>query len=131
MEVSLEYPFKTITIKIIPKGLMRHGWDYGDYFMDEKGGLQIRVSEFENPDHAFRIIMHELAESWRFARKNGCDFSPIDKFDIEHQETDEPGRMKCSPYHKEHMQSEEIERLLCHQDGESWDIYYNSVPKGV
>jgi len=124
------YPFKKIDIRIIPAGCMRDGWQYGDYFLDEKDTLHIRVSEFDNPDHAFRIVMHELAEAWR-CKKNGISFESIDKFDLEHQNTDEPGDLKCAPYHEEHKQSTEIERLLCHQDGEDWETYYNTPPIGV
>jgi hypothetical protein len=107
---------------------MRNGWDYGDYFMDEKGSLQVRVSEFANPDDAVYIAVHEVMEAWRYAKKHGADFSAIDEFDLAHQETDEPGRLKCAPYHQEHKLSEQIERLLCNQDNMEWQDHYNAEP---
>lgn len=123
--------FTDIHIKIIPAGCMRPGWTHGDYWVDENGHLQIRVSEFADPNNAFRIAMHELAEAWRYAAQHGADFSAIDQFDLAHQESDEPGRLPDAPYHDEHMLSEDIERLLVAQDGDDWNEYYNAEPIGV
>lgn len=121
--------FKQINIQIIPHGCQRYN-TYGDYWIDERGILQIRVSEFENPDSALYIVIHEILEAWRCAKK-GISFQAIDAFDLDHQETDDPGLLKCAPYHFEHMQSDQVERLLCHQDGRSWDEHYNAEPIGV
>lgn len=125
------FPFKQINIQIIPVGCMRQGWDYGDYWIDEKNILQIRVSQFENPDDAIYLAVHELMEAWRYAKKNGPDYSAIDAFDLAHQETEDPGLLKCAPYFEEHAQSEQLERLLCHQDGRDWEEHYNAEPIGV
>ncbi len=129
MGSNLGFPFNKINIQIIPHGCQRYE-TYGDYWIDEKGILQIRVSQFDNPDHALRIAIHEVLEAWRCA-KRGLDFGEIDKFDLEHIESEDPGQLKCAPYHTEHMQSMDIERLLCHQDGVKWEDYYNSEPIGV
>jgi hypothetical protein len=120
--------FTDIHIKFIPKSEMRTGWDYGDYFIDDQGALQVRVSTFQNPDFAFYIAIHEIMEAWRYAKQHGPDFSAIDSFDLAHQDSDEPGRLLDAPYHAEHMLSEAIERLLCRQDGYKWSTYYNTTP---
>lgn len=125
----MESPFKHIVIRIIPKGCMRRGWDYGDYWKDEHGALQIRVSQFDNHIDVLALLHHELDEAWMCA-VNGVDYADIDKFDQEHQETDDPGLLKCAPYHHEHMDGEEIERLICHQKGRTWEDHYNAVPIG-
>ena len=124
------FPFKKIEIMIIPVGCMRPGWNYGDYFLNEKGTLQIRVSEFADPVDALALIHHELNEAWACAEK-GIDFADIDKFDLEHRETEDPGLMKCAPYHEQHMAAETIERLICHLNGRNWNDHYNAEPIGV
>lgn len=121
--------FKQINIQIIPAAEQREGWNYGDYWIDEAGVLQIRVSEFDNPDYAIYIAIHELMEAWRYARKHGPDYSAIDRFDRANSTSLEPGRIPDAPYHDEHMKSEAIERLLCRQDGYVWKDYYHTEPK--
>ena len=128
MENSSVWPFRDIIIKIIPHGRQRYETE-GDYWVDEKGALQIRISEFDNPDVSIRIAIHEIMEAWRCA-KRGLNFADIDTFDLDHP-VDDPGLLKCCPYHTEHMQSMDIERLLCFQDGVDVEGHYNSVPTGV
>lgn len=124
--VKNTFPFKRINIQIIPHGCQRYN-TYGDYWIDEREALQIRVSEFKNPDDALYIAIHEIMEAWRCA-KRGLDFKEIDDFDLANQQSDDPGLLKCAPYHAEHMQSEVVERLLCHQDGRKWEDHYNAEP---
>ena len=120
--------FKEISIKIIPHDDQSYP-TYGNYWVDENGVLQVRISEFDDPDVAFRTMIHELAEAHRCA-KRGLDFREIDEFDLAHLDSDDPGLLKCAPYHTEHMQSDQLERLLCVQDGVKWEDHYNAVPKG-
>jgi len=129
MEENSKYPFKDIHISIIPVGCQRQGWNYGDYFVNERGGLEIRVSEFINPVDALALIHHELNEAWNCA-STGISYEDIDKFDLAHHETEDPGLLKCAPYHSQHMDAEQIERLICHQNGRDWEDHYNSVPTG-
>ena len=55
--------FTRINIQIIPHGDMRDQSQYGDYFIDPNGSLQIRVSEFADPRDARNIAIHELLEA--------------------------------------------------------------------
>lgn len=124
------FPFKTIHCQIIPHGCMRDQSQYGDYWTDEKGVLHIRVSEHRDPNVAFSILIHEIVEAWRCARK-GIDFKVIDKFDLDHADHPDPGLLPEAPYHAEHVQSMEIEYLMARQDGRVFADIYNSVPIGV
>jgi hypothetical protein len=120
--------FTNINIKIIPIGCMRPEYKDGwDYWVDEKGALQIRVAEFKNPDFAFYGIIHELLEAWRCMRA-GIPLEAIEKFDAEHSDDDDPGRLKNAPYHKQHMQSMTIEHILCEQDGYDYDDFADAEP---
>lgn len=126
---STKCPYNRINIQIIPVGCMRPGWRYGDYFLDEKGTLQVRVSEFDNHIDTLALVLHELNEAWLCAEK-GIKFEAIDSFDLEHAETEDPGLLKCAPYHSEHMKSELIERLVCCQNDRDWNSHYDAEPIG-
>ena len=113
---------------IIPRGLMRPQYQDGfDYWVDEKGTLQIRVAEFENPDFALYWAIHEILEAWRCA-KSGIPLEAIEKFDSLHPDHEDPGSLKEAPYHKQHMQSMTIQHILCEQDGYSYDEYMETEP---
>jgi hypothetical protein len=128
-KVKNPWPFKKIDIRIVPTQWMREQYKdaYGDYYTDEKGTLHIRSREYENPDHAFGCIIHELIEAWRCYKK-GITLESIEKFDADHADHDDPGRLPEAPYHLEHCRSMEIERLMCYQDGIPWDEYDKAEP---
>ena len=119
---------KEIRIKIIPQAKQRYA-TYGDYWIDYTGTLQVRVSDFENPDHVLRIAVHEVVEAMRCLRDN-VSFNSIDKFDLEHLDSEDPGCLPEAPYHAQHMDSLELEGLMCEQDNEGWVTYYETLPIG-
>lgn len=125
----MSWPFKKIEIRIVPTAEMRPQYrdGYGDYWVDEEGTLQIRSREYENPDHAFGCIIHELIEAWRCYKK-GIALESIEKWDEEHADHDDPGRLPGAPYQVEHLQSMAIERLMCRQDGYKWKEYDKAEP---
>lgn len=131
MESSFNgYPFKKIKIRIIAHKNMRPGWEYGDYWIDKKGALQIRVAEYENADAAIYLVIHELMEAWRTA-KRGVTMEAIDTFDLAHQDHPDPGLLPDAPYHDEHIKSMEIEYLMSKQDGYSFSEIYECKPIGM
>lgn len=122
--------FKEINIKIIPHGLMRFPSQYGDYWVDERGVLQVRVSEYADPRDARDIAIHEILEAWRCAEK-GISFEAIDRFDQVHADHRDPGLLPNAPYHLEHIQSMEVEYLIARQDGRDFSEVYETKPIGV
>ena len=118
--------FTDIHIKVIPHGCHRYE-TFGDYWIDERGVLQIRVSRFADPRIARNTAVHEMLEACRCAAR-GLSFEEIDKFDLAHLDHEDPGCLPDAPYHAEHMQSMEVERLLVSQDGADWSEYYNAAP---
>ncbi len=123
------WPFKKIDIRIIPTQWMREQYKdgYGDYFLNEKNELQIRVREYENPDHAFMCVIHELVEAYRCYR-DGISLESIEQWDADYADHDDPGRLPDAPYHDQHCKSMEIERLMCYQDGIPWAEYDIAEP---
>lgn len=122
--------FKRINIQIIPHGLMRDQSQYGDYWIEADGSLQIRVSEYFDPRDARDIAIHELLEAWRCAER-GVDFKAIDQFDLAHTDHPDPGLLPNSPYHAEHIQSMQVEYLIAQQDGRDFSVVYAAVPIGA
>jgi len=119
-----------VNMRIIPKGCMRaaytDGW--GDYWVDEKGILQIRAVEFENFMFSHYVLLHEYLEAVRCYR-DGITLGAIEQWDADHPDDDDPGHLDGCPYRKHHQLSETLERVACAQDGFDWDQYDNSLPK--
>jgi len=122
--------FKTINIQIIPHGCQRDQSQYGDYWIDEHGALQIRVSEYADPRDARDIAIHELLEAWRCAER-GVDFKMIDQFDLDHTDHPDPGLLPDAPYHREHIASMQVDYLIAQQDGRNFSEVYSHTPIGV
>jgi len=100
---------------------------FGDYRI-QKGILNLFISRFENPDYEFLIAVHEFIESYLILKK-GIKIKDIDKFDKENIDHEDPGCLKSSPYHTEHILSMKIEKILAKHMEIDWDKYYNSQPK--
>ena len=123
---------KQINIMFIPIGCMRPQYRDGyDYWVDERGILQIRIAEFENPDFTLYWAIHELLEFWRCTKK-GVTLKAIEDFDAIAfaKGIDDPGSEPDAPYRKEHMQSLLIQDILCMQDRYDEDDFYAANPIG-
>jgi hypothetical protein len=106
----------------------------GDYWIDKKGTIQIRISKMDWKLQ-WLVIVHELVEIF-LCLLRGIEFGDIDKYDIkfesdrnngERGETDEPGDGIDSPYRDEHCISVGFERVLCGIAMIPWRIYENVV----
>lgn len=124
------FPFRQINIQIIPKGCMRpqYAESWGDYWVDERGILQVRVVEFEDLDRSLRVAIHEVLEAWRCYR-DGITLESIEQWDADHADHDDPGSLPDAPYHEHHMASIAVEMVMCAQDGDTWKDYDNATPK--
>ena len=112
---------------IIPHKSQRYD-TAGDYWITKRGNWQIRISEMK-PDYEFMVLIHELIEFY-LTQKRGISEESITYFDTgEGAESDDPGTMKNAPYHKEHMFSTKIEKLLCKELNIDWEKYDKSFSK--
>lgn len=125
-------PPKTFThvhMRIIPKGCMRteyaEGW--GDYWVDEKGILQVRAVEMPDLMFSHYILLHEYMEAVRCYR-DGISLESIEKWDADHSDHDDPGSLPGAPYHDHHEASLMLEKIACMQDGHKWEVYDNTEP---
>lgn len=123
-----------INIETIPHDAQRYP-TCGDYWYDEEGILQIRVSDMGDERYETMIAIHELCEE-RLTKWKGITEQQIMDFDLkyEKQRSDclephnlEPGFDNESPYRHEHTLATGIEMMLCAYAGLSWFDYEQSV----
>jgi hypothetical protein len=93
---------------------------------------RIKVSEMGNSDYEFLVAIHEAIEQ-HLCKKRGISEEAITAFDTQFEASraaenvDEPGNDLKAPYHKEHLFSTWIERLVAKELGIDWDVYDNVV----
>jgi hypothetical protein len=119
---------KDIRIKTIEHIDQRYN-TVGDYITCDDGSFEIRVSDFGDRKLEFLIAVHELIES-TLCRERGITESEIDSFDISFEQTRhkyddilEPGDSIDAPYHKEHMFSTKIEKMIAEELQVDWQNY--------
>jgi hypothetical protein len=120
-----------IHIKIIEHKKQRYP-TVGDWFFDDNGDLQIRVSRMNDGRHETLVAIHELIEAFLCDEAN-IDQTDVDKFDMEFEQKrvvgneDEPGDSSKAPYYKQHQFATGIERILAAEVEVDWGDYGNEV----
>lgn len=109
---------KKIKIEIVPLKKQRYE-TLGDYF-EKDGILHFKITDTGNTFFNKLILIHELIEQ-TLTEAKGIKESQILRHDLEFEklikdgkvEADaEPGEHKNSPYRKEHVLAETVERLM-------------------
>lgn len=118
---------KEICIKIIPHNEQRYE-TVGDYWKDENGIWQIRVSQTKSDAVSLLVALHELVEfilvDWSCISEE-----EITKFDIEFERkrkrgnNDEPGFDTNAPYKNEHAIATAVELIMCAKMNIPWKDY--------
>lgn len=119
-----------ILIQTIPHDQQRYE-TLGDYWQDEDGTYQVRVSEMPDWRYEILIVIHELAEffSCLHAEIKEPDIKAFDElFEAERLAglwtDEEPGNDPRAPYRLQHQFSERmIERPLADMLGVNWEEY--------
>lgn len=119
-----------INVRTIPHDAQRYPTT-GDYWEDEDGTLQVRLSDLGDRRLEFLVAIHELLE-FELCRMRGISEETITRFDLKFEEEiaaglrdedDEPGEDPEAPYRREHAFAEKIERLIAKEMGVSWRDY--------
>lgn len=113
----------------IPHNKQRYS-TLGDYFTDENGVEQFRVSDLGDYRMELAILVHEIVENY-LCKYKGIKEQDIMNFDLmfekerdEGKWTDEePGDDPRSIYNKEHQIATFIERALISYFGINWEDY--------
>jgi hypothetical protein len=109
-----------IEIRIKPASEMRY-LTLDDYF-EEDGKLVFEIANSGNSFYNKLILVHALIEQM-ITEYEGISEKAIYDFDIEHEESLEPGLEKDAPYRDAHLLAEGIERSICAHVGVSWKDY--------
>jgi hypothetical protein len=115
-----------INIKIIPESEMRAEVNGADWFFDDKGDLQVRVSPMSDWRYEILLQFHEAIEAV-ICHKNGVKQADVDTFDLEYDKThtfdDDAGDDPKAPYRLEHNYATAIERVMACALGVEWGPY--------
>jgi hypothetical protein len=120
-----------IVIKTIPHKEQRYE-TCGNWWWDEHGDLQIRVSEMGDWRYESLVAFHEQFEALA-CRRAGIREETVSAFDIEFENNrkqgneDEPGDDPQSPYYRQHKLADIAERQLAMELGVDWKEYSKAV----
>lgn len=115
-----------INIKVIPEEEQRATVNGCDWFWDENGDLQVRVSPMSDWRYEVLLGIHEAVEAI-MCKHNGVTQAAVDAFDLEYDKThtydlnagDDPG----APYAREHCFATAIERIMAAELDVNWLAY--------
>jgi len=115
-------------IETIPHEMQRYP-TVGDYWLDEAGVEQIRVSEMMDWRYEVLVAVHEIVEM-ALTRHRGIAEQDITEFDIKFEQDKEKGLIGGeagdnvnAPYRKEHFFATNLERLLAGELDVNWFEY--------
>ena len=115
-----------IIIKTIPESEMRPEVNGADWFFDENGDLQVRVSPLSDWRREVLLGIHEAVEAI-MCKHNGVTQQQVDVFDQEYDKTHtfdvNAGDDPAAPYVREHCLATAIERILCAELEVNWLEY--------
>ena len=124
-----------IYTKVIPHNEQRYE-TCGDWWFDENGDLQIRVSFMNNWKFESLIAIHEQSEALE-CKSKGIDEKDVMAFDLKFEEMrkaypdfigdDEPGNHHKAPYFQQHLNATQTERFMANLLEVQWDKYEEQV----
>jgi hypothetical protein len=123
-----------INMQTIPHYQQRYE-TVGDWYTDENGVVQFRVSDMKNDTYEFLVLAHEMVE-WFLCKIAGISQVSVDKFDIQFEKDreaglcsaeEEPGDSPAAPYHIQHCIATGVERMLCGVLGVPWKNYNDTI----
>lgn len=122
---------KSISIKTIPHSEQRYP-TCGDWYYDENGDLQIRVSIMEDARYEFLVALHELVEV-KLCEWTGVSQKAVDAFDMEYEKNraadddSEPGDSPYAPYRLQHCLAIGVERVVAAVLQIDWQAYEKAI----
>lgn len=117
-----------ILIRVIPESEMRPEVNGADWFWDEKGDLQVRVSPMSDWRYEVALAFHEAFEAC-LCKQNGVSQKSVDDFDMAYDlaHPDQPdlnaGDELDAPYRREHNYATIVDRLFIGACGLDWKAY--------
>lgn len=112
---------RSVSIETIPAKQMRYR-TVGDWFFTGPGMLKIQVADTGNWVYNMLVAIHELIEVCLCTHK-GIDQKRVDRFDMTHEDDEDPGSHPKAPYHDQHMLAMSVEMMLSVGFGIKWRPY--------
>jgi len=100
----------------------------GDWFETSPGCLNIQVADTGNWKYNLLVAVHELYEVL-ICRSDGVTEKQVDRFDLTHQDDEDPGTHPKAPYHKQHLAAMGVEMLLAALMGVKWRTYEDALDR--
>jgi hypothetical protein len=116
-----------INIKIIAHSEQTYN-TVGNWFYDQDGTLEIRVSKMNDWRYESLVVVHELVEVL-LCKHSGVTQQEVDRFDKRFEARrkpgnfDEPGDDEKAPYRVQHCVATGVERIVAALLGVSWSEY--------
>lgn len=105
---------------------IRHPFTGADWWFDENGDLQVRVSKLSDWRFEAALMLHEIAESL-ICKHTGVTVAQVDEWDKHYDKTHEfdlnSGDDPFAPYKKEHTFATAIERIFTGATDVDWLTY--------
>ena len=121
-----------IHILVVPESQQRPEVNGADWFFDDKGDLQVRVSPMSDWRYEVLLGIHEATEAI-MCRHNGVPQQAVDAFDLEYDKTHtfdvNAGDDPDAPYKTEHTFATAIERVLAGVLEVDWLTYDTELAK--
>lgn len=123
-----------INFRTIPHKEQRYD-TAGDWWYDEHGTLQVRVSQMSDWRYEALVLVHELVEVF-ICKQDGITQQQVDEFDMEFEnrrsksitnDFSEPGDHRFAPYQKQHCFATGVERILAACLGCKWSDYETEI----
>lgn len=118
----------SINIQVIPESQQRPEVNGADWFWDEKGDLQVRVSPMSDWRYEVALAFHEAFEAC-LCKNDGVTQKSVDEFDMAFDKAhpDEPdlnaGDELDAPYKVQHNYATIVDRLFIGACGLLWKSY--------
>lgn len=94
----------------------------GDWQNRPDGTIEIHVSAMPDWRYEALVAVHELIEVL-LCNHRSVGETVVDKWDLDHLDSPDPGMERDAPYHREHRFALAIEQLLAHELDVSWQEY--------
>ena len=120
-----------ISIQVVAESDHRPCASGGDWFFDEDGDLQVRVSKMSNWRRETILALHEVCEAV-LCKHNGVLQEQVDRYDAEYMKRSPETFMNAgdspqAPYAREHGFASSVERLMATEMDTNWSDYEHEL----
>jgi hypothetical protein len=117
----------SVKIETVSPKAMRYR-TVGDWFFAAPGCLTIQIADTGNWKYNLLVAVHELIEVI-LCQIAGVTEKQVDRFDLAHQDDEDPGTHPKAPYHAQHLVAMGVEMTLAAIMGVKWRTYEDALDR--